>query len=193
MTKIEGLGDSDWAADTETRKSVGSGDLVIANCLMHCYCFGESVVAFSSAEAEFYADISVAQRGLQLKSIMDEIGYLLPLTILSDNTAARAIAKRLGSGRIRHIEVKYLGLQHVIKQGRLSVGKVGTYVNSSDTGTKHLDAKNLRRLCLLVFCGERQDIMQTIEQAAQVAIPNEGWTYGRTVATIQRMVLQMCS
>ena len=51
MVQIDAMTDSDWAGDPDSRKSVGSNDLVVAGCLMHACCFMEATVAFSSGEA----------------------------------------------------------------------------------------------------------------------------------------------
>ena len=84
---------------------------------MHSSCFMEATVAFSSGEAEYYAQLSAATRGLQLKAIISEAGVDLQLCVYSDSSAGRAMAKRLGGGRIRHIEIKYFSLQQFVKQG----------------------------------------------------------------------------
>ena len=64
----------------------------------------------------------------------------------SDSNAARGIASRIGSGKVRHLQIRDLWVQERVRSGELQLGKVGTDVNRSDMGTKYLDGKRIEKL-----------------------------------------------
>ena len=80
--------------------------------------------ATSSAEAEFYAIVEGASRGLGLKSLLVDMGSQVSIVLYSDASAGRSLAFRNGLGKVRHIETKYLWVQDLIKEGRLKLLKI---------------------------------------------------------------------
>ena len=102
--------------------------------------------ATSSAEAEFYAIVEGASRGLGFKSLAADLGSNLEIIIFSDASAGRSLAFRKGLGKVRHIETKYLWIQDLIKEGRLKLLKVKGTSNPSDIGTKHLSLAETQTL-----------------------------------------------
>ena len=71
----------------------------------------QKVRALSSGESEFYAQGSWAARGLLMKHICHEAGEPTKTRVLHcDSVASRGMAQRLGAGKCRHIEVKWLWL-----------------------------------------------------------------------------------
>ena len=57
--------------------------------------------------------------------------------VLTDSTANLGMHDRIGSGRVRHPDVKWLWTQEAMQAGRFSLKKVGTCSNVSDLTTKH--------------------------------------------------------
>jgi len=47
-------------------------------------------------------------------------------TVYVDNSACRQIANNLGTGRLRHIQGKFLWDQHMTKSGQIKIKAVGT-------------------------------------------------------------------
>eukprot|EP00439_Symbiodinium_sp_Y106_P073306 s1232_g13.t2 len=68
----------------------------------------------------------------------------------SDSSVARAIASRLGVGRVRHLQTSCLWVQQWVAQHLLKVLPVPTEFNPADLGTKCFAGKRLRLLCYLV-------------------------------------------
>ena len=54
-----------------------------------------------------------------------------------DASAAIGIVLRRGLGKVRHIDVSQLWLQHKVASGEIQVKKVGTGENKSDALTKY--------------------------------------------------------
>ena len=90
---------------------------------------------------------------LGIKALATEMGLQFnnPVEIHSDGSAAMSIANRIGSGKVRHVEVTQLWLQENARNKTIVVNKVGTDENLSDACTKEVDAvssqKHLRRRC----------------------------------------------
>ena len=72
------------------------------------------------------------------------------LVMRSNSSVARAIASRLGVGRVRHLQTSCLCVQQWVAQHLLKVLPVPTEFNPADLGTKCFTARRLRLLCYLV-------------------------------------------
>ena len=135
---LVGYGDSDWANDKVTRKSVSSGVLFLGGCVVMDWSRPPSVPARSSGEAEWCSQVALASEGLHMKIIIEfllfdkKVGY----SQYTDSTAAKAIGGRQGSGKLRHLECGTLWLQQRVLGGDLWNIKVNGENNPSDLGTK---------------------------------------------------------
>ena len=133
--------DSDWAGDKISRKSTSSCHLFLAGALVHAHSRTQGTAALSSPEAEIYAMGSGACEGLLVKSFLEELlpGTTVPLELLSDSSAGLSSQNRLGLGKLKHVHLKFMFLQGLLREGRLQTSKVWGTENSSDLGTKYLD------------------------------------------------------
>ena len=109
----------------------------------------QPVVAMSSAEAELYSMTEGASRGLDFQSMLREMGVEAAMTVLTDASSAKAFASTRGLGRMRHVEVKDLWLQALVKEGRVILSKVSGDQNPADVMTKYLDRATVTRLLAL--------------------------------------------
>ena len=100
----------------------------------------------SSGEAEFYAQVSFAAEGTNLKRAGVRDGRA---------SASRADVRRkrgtgglrtAGRGRMKHLAVQGLWVQGAIKQGLLTMRSVGIRHNLADVQIKALDRKRLEEL-----------------------------------------------
>ena len=71
------------------------------------------------------------------------MGIELTVRIWVDSTAAKAVASRIGLGKVRHMEVKYLWAQQAHKAGRFIVKKIAGTRNPADVLTKPLSAADM--------------------------------------------------
>ena len=82
-----------------------------------------------------------------LKHLLEELRCLVGVPVnLTDSDAGRALATRLGVGKQRHIQTRYLWLQEKIRGHALAVKRLPGERNVGDLGTKHLDAKRMQYL-----------------------------------------------
>ena len=89
-------------------------------------CSKQHVIALSSGEAELYATGRAAAGGLQSVQLLVEAGMEPKLQVLPDSSAILGMHSRNGSGRVRHLDVKWLWTQEAVQSGRFSMKKVST-------------------------------------------------------------------
>ena len=79
--------DSDWANDTEKRKSIGGFVFILYGGAIDYNCKNLTETALSSTEAEWYAACEAAKSGKWLRNLLLELGFQMqsPLVIFEDN------------------------------------------------------------------------------------------------------------
>ena len=111
--------DTDFAGCARTRKSTSGGVIMYGSHLIKTWSSTQNVIALSSGEAEYYGLVKGASQGLGVKNMMNEYGVETKVTVKTDASAAKGIASRRGSGKVRHIEVSQLWVQSKVAQGAL--------------------------------------------------------------------------
>ena len=163
------FGDSDWAGSKSRRSTTGAFEQYGLHPIEFS-CSTQHVIALSSGEAELYATGRAAAGGLQSVQLLVEAGMELKLEVLTDSSANLGMHNRIGSGRVRHLDVKWLWTQEAVQSGRFSLKKVSTDRNVSDLTTKH---HHEDRLAVLMSLG-RLRFARRHEDAVLAA--NEGRT-----------------
>ncbi|CAE7467666.1 RE2, partial [Symbiodinium natans] len=144
--QLESFSDSDWATDRRTRRSMSSTYQRFGKHLLDTSCGRQSLVALSSGEAEFYAMVKTAAEGKLTTEILRHFGWKVEHRVLSDSSAARSMAQRVGCGKVKHLSLKEMWIQQAVRNKELSIGKVDTLMNISDLGTKALEAARMDSL-----------------------------------------------
>jgi len=142
--------DSDWAGCRKTRKSTSGGVACHGSHCIRTWASTQGSIATSSGEAEFYALIESASRGLGLQTLAKDLGQDLGVDLYCDASAGRSMAFRKGLGKVRHMDTKFLWIQDLVKTGRLSVLKIKGTRNPADVGTKHLSVAEMEEKLLSV-------------------------------------------
>ena len=78
-----------------------------------------------------------------LRSIGADLGFDLPLILRTDATAAMGMARRLGIGKIRHLDTSLLWVQQQVRNGTVQLEKVLGTENPGDALTNHLSGPDL--------------------------------------------------
>ena len=118
--------------------------------------------AQSSGESEFYALGAGCADGMYVRVILSDLGMRAKINLRCDAKAARALAQRQGlSKRTRHVKVKYLYVQDLVKAKEVEVSRVPTETNLADVGTKHLASQRLEFLKSLM--GKRSENATTFQ------------------------------
>jgi hypothetical protein len=131
--------DSDWAGDRETRKSTSAGCAMWCGGTIRHWTKQQKVIAKSSAEAELYAATLAASEAKGMTATMRDLGIEVKIRLHLDAKATMFILHRLGPGKLKHVEVHHLWLQHEVRNKKVELVKIGTDDNPADLGTKALD------------------------------------------------------
>lgn len=140
---IDAWTDSDWAGCLGTRKSTSGGAVGIRGGTLKHWASTQGTVALSSGEAEYYALVKAAAEALGVQALACDLGWEFKVRIWIDSSAAKSMASRIGLGRVRHLEVRYLWIQETVKKGRIQLNKIDGKLNPADIMTKPKAAKEM--------------------------------------------------
>ena len=141
--------DADWAGCPTTRKSTSGFNIIFLGTTVAFGSRTQATIALSSAESELYAICTGVNEGLHHRNFLLETNICskLNLRIHTDSTAGKSIATRQGtSKRAKHIDIKFLYTQDLIKHDIIRILKINTLHNSADLFTKYISKETLHRL-----------------------------------------------
>lgn len=131
--------DSDFANDTSTRKSTSGFVLLFGGTAIDWFSKRQSVVALSTAEAEYVAAAEAVKELIVMCNLARELGVCeYPVTLFMDNQSAiRMISDESAQKRTKHIDVKF----HFIKSkvnNEFKLEYVPSELQLADIFTKNL-------------------------------------------------------
>ena len=139
--KLVAMVDSDWAGDSQHRKSVTGMVLKIANGAILYKTKYQETVALSSTEAEFAAACEAGKSILYVRSILDEINVAQheATTLHIDNNGALLMGNaQQPTRRTKHVEVKKFAILDWVQHDLMIMKRVATVDNAADALTKSL-------------------------------------------------------
>ena len=138
---IKVFSDSDWAADTTTRRSQ-SGEVVMLNGgAVSWTSKQQEVVALSTTEAEYVAVSRAGQSAVHFRQLMHDVHQRQrgPTTVYEDNEGAVKLANNpMASNRTKHIDIKHHYIRELVDAKTVAVVSVGTTDMLADGLTKAL-------------------------------------------------------
>ena len=138
---IHGYCDSDWGSDPDTRKSVTGYVLCLSGGAVSWASRRQTIVAQSTAEAEYVAACEASMEGTGLRNILTEIDpdAEMDFALGIDNQAAYVMATNpTYSRRTRHIELRWHYVRDQVIKKKLRLWKVKSVNNLADILTKAL-------------------------------------------------------
>ena len=120
------------------------------------------------------AVVKASTEGLGLKSVLEDLGIAVKVSICSDATAAIGICRRQGLGRVRHLATADLWIQQRVKRGHLALRKWPGPDNPSDLLTKYKAREDIMRMMLMASLQVRQGRAQTAPVRAPLLPDSEG-------------------
>ena len=131
--------DSDWAGDTQHRKSVSGIILKIAGGAVLYKTKYQDTLALSTTEAEFAAASDAGKAILYVRSILEEINMPQDdaTALFIDNNGALLMGNaQQPTRRTRHMDLKKFAILDWIKRDLLIMKRIHTSLNCSDAMTK---------------------------------------------------------
>ena len=74
--------------------------------------------------------------GLRLHSLAEHLGWRVEVRLWTNSSAANAVANRRGLGKLRYVELKWLWVQDIVKEGKVQLNTVKGGENGADHLTK---------------------------------------------------------
>ncbi len=112
----------------------------------------QATVAMSSGEAVMYGCVKASVEGLAVVSGYGDLGELRGLGVGVDSSAASGIVRRVGLGKLKHIDTKYFWIQRARQQGWLGAYKVDGKQNGAYSMTTYMDRQTLGHEELRLDC-----------------------------------------
>jgi len=137
---LEGLSDSEYAGDKETRISVFGYVIYFCGAPIAWKSKAGKSVTLSSTEAEYFAMSEVAKEIMFVKQVLDSMGINLelPIKVRVDNVGAIYLAKNYStSQRTKHIDIRTHFVREFIEEGMIKVVFVKSENNDADIFTKN--------------------------------------------------------
>jgi hypothetical protein len=145
---LKAYSDSDFAGDTETRKSVSGFIIYLCGAAISWRSKGQKSVSLSSTEAEYMAISEVAMEILYIVGILKFLGVKLsyPIEVNVDNIGAVYLSKNATtSNRTKHIDTRYHFVREYIEDGIVKVVFVRSEANDADIFTKNLNGDTFKK------------------------------------------------
>ena len=149
--EVEGFSDSDWAGCRRSGKSTSGGVIKIGEHFIKGWSKTQASVTLSSAEAELVAICKLGAEIIGVGSMAADLGADLKIVMHADSSAAIAIAKRRGAGKLRHINIGLLWIQEKTEKEEVVIKKVKGVFNPSDMMTKAVTREKLET-CMMMVC-----------------------------------------
>ena len=166
---IDGISDTDFAGCLSTRRSTTGMVIRHGQHTIRTSSTTQTVVALSSAEAEFYGAVKTGSNLVGAKSMAQDLGLEMTLRLWLDSSAALGVASRRGVGRIRHLHTAALWLQGCVSDRILQIKKVKGAGNIADLLTKHLASPRMKQLLGMMHL--TMDPAKSVEQLRSVVAP----------------------
>jgi hypothetical protein len=140
---LEGISDSEFAGDRDTRVSVHGYITYFCGAPVSWKSKSSKSVTLSSTEAEYYASSEAAKELMFIYNIIKGIGeeknLQLPIVLRVDNTGAIYLANNHAtSPRTKHIDIRAHYVRELIDNGFLIVKFIKSIDNDADIYTKNV-------------------------------------------------------
>ena len=140
--------DSDYAGCIRTRRSTTGMAMMLGENQLRSMCRGQGLPSLAVGESEYYGLVSGAAESLGEQSFAADLGVSLKIKVRMDSTTGMAIGSRVGLGKLKHVDVRFLWVQHKVKDKSIELVKVHTSKNYSDIMTKPVTSELLRQVML---------------------------------------------
>jgi len=150
---IHAYSDSDFAGDINDRKSTSGHIILMGNSPICWFSKKQSIVATSTAEAEYISISECAKKALWLRNILIELfNDYKPITIFTDNMAAKiSIENNEINTKLKHISIKYYFNKDNIIHKRIKLEYKNTNEMLADILTKNVNGSKMKKFTDTIF------------------------------------------
>ena len=142
VNRLYGYVDADHASDSDDRRSVGGYVLMLGGAAVSWSSRKIKVVALSSFESEWYSASICGCEVTVVRRILEEIGYAQGAStkIMEDNAACiySSMDNKPMNPRSKHIDTRVFKLKEFVRDGIMTLVKIGTDKQVADNLTKPL-------------------------------------------------------
>lgn len=142
---------SGWASCATIRKSTTGCTITVASVAIHHYSRTQTTVALSSVE--LYGLSSCTTWTMGVLQLLQEcyVKTSAYVSMVADSTTGKSIASRLGlSGATKHIQLRFLYVQHLVSSSVVRLRKEPTKDKLADLHTKYLSLGRTRHLKYII-------------------------------------------
>ena len=182
---LVGWSDASWASGPSCRSTSG-GVITLNGAILSSWSRTQHITALSSAEAELVALALMTTELQYVLHLCEELSLRVKTTALTDASAALLCTQKRGPGKMKHINLRTLYVQDVMRQGIIEYVKVPGEENQADMLTKAMPSGRLTYLRELV--GLRDNELHWIYMLEKATCKDT-----RTLAGFGRMLSPECS
>ena len=136
---IQGFSESDFAGDSDDRKSTTGQVFFIGNSAITWNTVKQNVVALSSCDAEYIAASAASCQGMWIIRFIEELLNIKVrlFKLFIDNKSAIPLSKNSSQhGRSKHIETEFHFIRDCVEKGYVDIEYVNTESQVVDSFTK---------------------------------------------------------
>jgi len=159
--KLEAYVDSDFAGNTDDRKSVTGYVVLLNGSVISWKSKKQPTVTLSSMEAEYVALTYCVMEIQFVMNLLKEMGVAVdtPVIVNEDNAGALFLAKNHSLGqRTKHIDIKYHYVRDLIENGIIEIKYVQTNWNLADIMTKSLGEEKHDKFAEMLLNGKKVEV-----------------------------------
>ena len=132
-----------WAGDVNARRSTSGGLITYSGTVLMNWSKMQANVALPSAEAELNATMKGLSELIGLNNLISETMHVKPtMTLCTDASSCKGMILRHGTGKVKHLSVKQLWSQEVVRFHDIQVRKVTRAGNPADMLTHSVGFAN---------------------------------------------------
>ena len=154
---LVGFSDSDWASNTDDRKSTTGGCFYVGANLVAWMSKKQNFVSLSTAEAKYIAAGSCCSQLLWMKKLLNDYGISQDtMVVYCDNSSAIDISKNpIQHSKSKHIEIRYHFIRDLVERKIVCLECIPIERQNTDIFTKPLDRskfETLRQVIGVILC-----------------------------------------
>ncbi|KAF7350699.1 Transcription factor [Mycena sanguinolenta] len=146
---LGGFSDSSWGSEVLNWRSMSGYAFTLYGGTICWSAKKQSVVALSTAEAEYIAMTRATKEAIWIRQFMGELfgNFIEPTVLHVDNQSAIAMAKNDSfHSRTKHIALPYHFVRHAVATSTITLSWIPSDTNLADLFTKGLDSVKTSRL-----------------------------------------------